>query len=245
MKVTLDSNAWERVFDPNDLSCLALREAFRSAAIRGFICDAAFRIEAITKTLRPEYFAQPYLDTQPKGPALQNGRLLLFSLGPDDNRHPGLPEQQARKLTAALASSVQIMRSLNWMGLPSPAQTLAPHDYVEESVSNRSARENRQIEVDAEIVARGFGRAAFEAADGWTAFAKADGNEKRLIKACAEWADGELVAAHIAYGNDLICTNDRGIAAKRSILGAEGRAWLGSAYGVQFRTLSELLAERA
>ena len=93
----------------------------------------------------------------------------------------------------------------------------------------------------ARIEAHGVGKAAFDAAGGWNGMAAAPHNGKVLAKACAEWADGELVASHIAYKNDILCTNDQARAAGISIFDRENREWLASEFGVRFATLEELL----
>jgi hypothetical protein len=57
----------------------------------------------------------------------------------------------------------------------------------------------------------------------------------------AESADGDLVAAHIAFGNDYLCTEDRGrSAASPSIFDAENRAWLKTEYRVEILNVQQL-----
>jgi hypothetical protein len=68
-----------------------------------------------------------------------------------------------------------------------------------------------------------------------------DGAERREIeKAAREWADGDTVAAHIAYQIDILCTADEG---GESVFNKENRAWLIQKYGIHIMTLSELAAE--
>jgi hypothetical protein len=59
----------------------------------------------------------------------------------------------------------------------------------------------------------------------------------------AEWADGDAIAAHIAYGNDYFCTRD---AAKKagptSILSARNREWLLREYGARVIAPGDLAA---
>lgn len=64
---------------------------------------------------------------------------------------------------------------------------------------------------------------------------------KAVHKAINEWADGDAVAAHAGYGNDLFCTNDLGKGAgESSVLHPKNRAWLQSDYGIVFVTTLEL-----
>lgn len=64
---------------------------------------------------------------------------------------------------------------------------------------------------------------------------------KKVAKAFAEWADGDTVAAHYAYGNDYICTNDIGRSAgSQSIFSSNNRAWLKDDFGIKIITPKEL-----
>lgn len=71
-----------------------------------------------------------------------------------------------------------------------------------------------------------------------------DVHERRAVeRAFSEWADGDSVASHVAYGLDVFCTNDVGKSGSASsILDAEHRAWLTKTYRVRFMTLDELAA---
>jgi hypothetical protein len=241
MQVTFDSNTWERVFDPVDCDWAPVRLAISSGQITGFICEAAFRIEAIRKRERAAYFAEPAMDARfPFSTVIVNGKphVQFMSFGPDDESHPGLPEVQSNKLKNALAAGVRLMRGGAWLGLPSPAEIRDPALFVQ---TKDPDREQRQIDASARIEARGVGKAAFDAAGGWNAQAGLPHNERVLAKACAEWADGELVASHVAYRNDILCTNDQARAAGVSIFDSANRMWLAAEFGVRFATLEELL----
>ncbi len=64
----------------------------------------------------------------------------------------------------------------------------------------------------------------------------------KIAKAFAEWADGDTVAAHYAYRNDYICTNDIGRSAgSRSIFSSNNRAWLKDNFGIEIITPKELV----
>jgi hypothetical protein len=56
-----------------------------------------------------------------------------------------------------------------------------------------------------------------------------------------ESADGDVVAAHIAFGNDYLCTEDRGgSTGSLSIFDAENRAWLKTEYMVEILNVQQL-----
>ena len=93
MKVSFDSNAWEKVFDLADRNWGLIRSAVSSGQLAGFICEAAFRIEAVRRRQRTTYFAQPAMDVRfAPSIAMIKGEphLRLVSIGPDNDKHPGL-----------------------------------------------------------------------------------------------------------------------------------------------------------
>lgn len=240
MRVSFDSNAWEKIFDPADRDWTPIRAALATNQIAGFISEASFRIEAIRKSERTSYFAEPAMQVQFSIVERDGKPNIQMSMGPDDARHPGLHKIQSAKLKSALDAGIKLMRTASWLGLPSPAEIGNPALFARGACGD-GEREQRQIDALARIEARGVGRAAFETAGGWQSAGGVLQDEKRFRKACAEWADGELVAAHIAYRNDILCTNDQAHATGRSILDRTNRAWLTAEFGVQFATLDELL----
>lgn len=63
----------------------------------------------------------------------------------------------------------------------------------------------------------------------------------KIEDAFAEWADGDSIASHIAYGNDYFCTRDEGKSAgSNSIFSERNREWLREEYGVKFVTPEEI-----
>jgi hypothetical protein len=238
MRVSFDSNAWERIFTPADTICAPIRAALTNGAMAGFICEAGFRIEAITKVQRASYFTQPHMGTRYDGLVTRDGReYVQVSFGPNDNCHPGLPSVQAQKLQTALSAGVLLMRGLNFMGLPRPPEILNPRMYIPETTAAAFEREQRQIEVTELIAARSVGKAAFDALGGWRSSETPPADDKKFFRACAEWADAELVAAHIAYKHDTLCTNDRARGAGISVFDAANRGWLTAQFGVVFKTV--------
>jgi hypothetical protein len=242
MRVTFDSNAWEKVFDPADTECAIIRNALAARRFEGFICEAAFRIEAVKKKDRATYFAQPHFGSRVEGIVERDGRPYLhMSFGPEDDHHPGLPPEQAPKLQEALKCGIRLMRASAWMGLPAPQELLDPMIFVPETRERANQRVQRQSDVSARIEARGVGKAAFDAAGGWNLSPTTPVDQKRLCKACAEWADGEALAAHVGYGNDVFCTEDFGKGALGpSVFDSVHRAWLTQEFGVQFAKLNQL-----
>jgi hypothetical protein len=242
MRVSLDSNVWEEIFRSAAPEYLVIRNALAARGVDGFICEAAFRIEAIRKEERSSYFAQPKFSANGPGTVVTiDGKPHIhFSIGPDDKQHPGLPAVQADSLRLAVGAGIRLMRAMAWMGLPAPLELCDPNIFAAETEDERKEREQRQLEGYARITALGVGKAAFDAAGGWEPPGIRRPTDKAFQKACAEWADGELVAAHIAYRNDALCTNDRARATGSSVFDPDNRTLLTREFGVRFLTTAEL-----
>lgn len=241
MKVTFDSNAWEEIFSLTS-SFDVVVAALRAGTIRGFICASSFRIEAIQKQNRNSYFQQPHMGFDFGATSVDGKPMLRFSFGPDDSHHPGLPAQQREKLERAFAAGILLIHGGNWLGLPRPKEIVGNTKFVAENEQERTVREQREIDAFWQIEQRGVGKAAFDAESGWEIRTRDKSAERRLSRACAEWADAETVSAHIAYQHDILCTNDRGHRARNSIFNDSNRNWLANTYGVRFMTVEELAA---
>ncbi len=101
------------------------------------------------------------------------------------------------------------------------------------SDADESTRLKRYESIAAAIEARGLGYARLY---------KVATRDSRK-RAVAEWADGDSVAAHHSYANDLFCTQDRAVRAGRdSILHPAHRGWLRRVYGVELVNIAELAA---
>ncbi len=242
MRISFDSNAWEVIFAEGQNQFSSVVRGIKEGQLEGFICAAGFRIEAIRKRDRKQYFAQPYMGSLPIVRTTSEGRSLGFSFGPDNRFHPGLPEIQAEKLKRAINCGVKLIRGANWLGLPVPNEIADPSLYLAETLSERYDREQKYYDVEYEIQKRGVGHAAFLSAGGWDALALREAKQQRFERACSEWSDGELVAAHIAYGNDYLCTEDYAGSGVKSIFNRENRKWLEQRYGLNFITKRELVS---
>jgi hypothetical protein len=101
------------------------------------------------------------------------------------------------------------------------------------SDADESTRLQRYELIAAAIEARGLGYARVSRV--------ARGDSRKFARAVAEWADGDSVAAHHSYANDLFCTQDRAARAGRdSVLHPAHRGWLRRVYGVEFVDIAEL-----
>jgi len=251
---------------PNYTALVKLKEAVRNGKIRGFISEGFGTVESIKKQDRALFQVQNVPNVkvthQSHGPNLH---CLSIQIEAKHDLHPGLTPEFEEELKEALAIGMKLLTT-PYMALPVPDRLRNnPHIYAEE-VFATSAYNERFGEIADTINFRGVGGAAlpvlareFTAAlDGprpeWMkdrdliyrvyvyASSSGLGKLKRQVeKAFAEAADGDLVAAHIAFGNDYLCTEDRGVSAEApSIFDAENRAWLKTQYGVKILDAQQL-----
>jgi hypothetical protein len=251
---------------PNYLALVKLKDAIQSGRVRGFISEGFGTAESIKKQDRALFHVQnvPNVKVTNKsyGPGLH---CLSIEIGARHDLHPGITPEFEEELNEALAIGMKLLTT-PYMALPVPdGLRNRPEIYAEEVFATSDYNE-RFGEIIRTIVDRGVGEGALPALareftaslDGprpdWMTdrdliyrvyvYASTSGlnKEKRQVeKAFAESADGDLVAAHIAFGNDYLCTDDRGISAgSPSIFDASNRAWLQSLYGVKIVSAQEL-----
>ncbi len=123
---------------------------------------------------------------------------------------------------------------------------LKPSHYAAESRFSAHERQERCGEISRRIEAKGCGIAHVKSIGNNHANGKPwiDGiktapltEEESIIKAIAEWADGDAVSAHHAYGNDFFCTRDAAKAAgTTSVLSRPNQSWLSQDFNVVFVT---------
>jgi len=257
----------ERYTDrPNYAALVKLKEAVRSGQIRGFISEGFGTIESIKKQDRALFHLQNVPNVkvthQSHGPNLH---CLSIQIEAKHDLHPGITPEFEEELKEALAIGMKLLTT-PYVALSVPDRLRNNPDIYAEEVFATSAYNERFGAIAGTINARGVGEAALPAlAREFTA--NLDGprpewmNDRDLIyrvyvyassaglgklkrqveKAFAEAADGDLVAAHIAFGNDYLCTEDRGASAEApSIFDAEHRAWLKTQYGVKILNAQQL-----
>jgi hypothetical protein len=269
MKVTFDSQVWEpMVFpdrhlkNPDHVSMVKIKDALRSGRLQGFLCDTIGTVEAIAKSDRAAYRAGtiPIIQTSAKN--LGKGiRGLSITIETDHSLHPGLHPRLSEKLEEALAIGIRLL-SAPYMNQPLPSrflndlaiyapEVLATGDYNERFGSAVSAIQARGVggAVLPALVTRiaqrlnqPTGRTDVQLLEYAYNNARDEADKREIEKAFAESADGDAVAAHIAFGNDYFCTEDQGKSARgASIFDAANRAWLKATYAVKFVTMQELV----
>jgi len=249
LRVTFDSNAWQMVVMPSLASktplyadFVTIHEALRAGQIQGFISETVGTLEAIKNVDRKVYFTsiKPKVNVQVVN--VTGGHAVLkIDFGTTHDQHPGLHRVLKERLALAIALEMRLMRAPR-MTIPIPALFLDLSVFADEGdVPTSAGRDNRWGDVMETIEQRGVGGALLRSLQ-----EKAGGRaeaieEKEFARAVAEWSDGDSVAGHVAYKNDIFCTEDQGKSAGgKSILDDENRRWLSRTYDVNFATVKEL-----
>jgi hypothetical protein len=263
LKVTFDTNTLSGIVDPdqevgkaNHTAYQAVHAAVKAGQIRGFFSEVVVTLDAIGRKAKAEVLgaARFVSETASTGP-----NQITITLGPHWKRVDIDPRILAR-IEAARAMGMHALIGPRRFGDSLVVRGFSEGFYEPYPPGAALvAAANITNAVDAAIVARGLGRAqAIELAK---SFSERDGaagewwpqglertrnaaERKKARLAVNEWADGEALAAHAGYGNDLLCTDDSGgDLGDRSILHPSHRAWLSETHDVTFVNVPEL-AER-
>ena len=249
LRVTFDSNVLQKAVMPSlasktDLFAeyVTIHDALQGNRVQGFICETVGTLEAIRNDARKAYFTsiKPKVSVQVVNASHRQAPLKI-DMGTTHDQHPGLYRVLEERLRLAIALGMRLMRAPR-MTIPIPALMLDLSVFADETdVPISAARDNRWGDVAETIAHRGVGSALLRSLQK-KAGGRADAiEEKDFARAVAEWADGDSVAAHVAYNNDLFCTEDQGKSAGgNSIFDASNRRWLAVTYGVKFATVREL-----
>jgi hypothetical protein len=261
MRVTFDTNALNDIISPatsqrgeaGTKSGIRVRAAIEAGHVQGFFCETLVTLEGIQKKDRGNMLGSTRLHSQMASTAPNT---IAINIGVLQDRKP---------LDPAFSNMVQAAKNLGLRALRAPAHMgwirvkdeddsfFALNGSTEELLS----RMEKVNEMAAAIRRRGLGQAVplalglqFLVRDGisqptlWfqrLRRAKSNSERQKVVKAVAEWADGDSVAAHYGYGIDLICSEDFGRnTPTASILDDANRAWLTDTFGIQFVTMAQL-----
>jgi hypothetical protein len=223
--------------------------ALHSGQIEGRLSETVFTLEGIARADRKNLLSsyKPKIGVTEK--VLPDGTIHLgFSIGPDLAAHPGNNSYLSSHLNDALALGFKLMHCHRVAGFINPdikaewyVQTTIPTT----DIANKFGEVGRKIEAAGAGIAwvKSIGVANAQSADHWTqGLANAPSTEdKAIASAVAEWADGDMVSAHVAYQNHYICTRDTAKAAGlNSVFSPANRLWLESDYGIKFISPEEL-----
>lgn len=258
--------------DPQQLQMQKVNDALANGRIEGFYSVTMLTIEGIMRRDRAEVFADTQMVTEPETRSITKNADLPDAIremvGTSDletigiefrveqpSRKPLHPEVIAR-MKAAKAMGVKVLEGVPRTGAFHFNDSAGEY-YLERGEGTElkawidKAREVARAIEDrgvgfAQVKALGKNIAASDPESVW--FRSLDQatdihQERAVERAFSEWADGDSVAAHIAYGLDVFCSADVGNSnATNSVLDPIHRAWLATTYGVQFITFEDLAA---
>lgn len=269
MRVTFDSHIWEEVAIPENhkknqdhhAELLKVNTALQDGRVKGYICESVVTFEAIQKGARPEYFSNRIPKTCVDAVKARESTRVNIMIEVDHDRHPGLKSIVAQKLQRAQELGMRLLY-IPVVNIQLPKQFRKNRAFYELRLFETQSYADCFWEVVTAIEERGVGVAVIatiikELQEQFPVsttrsqygmqllqYAKNEAERARISKAIGEWADGDLVASHIASGNDLLCSEDRGKSARTpSIFDDDNRRWLKAAYNVHIVGLRELAAQ--
>jgi hypothetical protein len=259
MKVTFDTNTFDKAArphvyakDPDHRSFVKVHEAVKDGRIRGFLCDAIVTLEGIKVDDRAEVFGSTTLASHI---AEEGPETIHANLRTEQPLRSPLHPKQAERFGAALALGMKFLGAPR-VGMPR-VEVPNADPYVQETEEELTARLDRFYNLAKAIEDRGLGsikaqrlarrliNPAQTMPGPWFKALGAASNiheTRELARAIAEWSDGDSIAAHYGYGNDIFCTGDEARPGHTSIFDAANRAWLITEFGVRFCTICELAA---
>lgn len=256
MNVTFDTNTFDKVVrpyakDPENPLFVKIHEAIKLRHIEGFICDSMITLEGIKADDRAKVFGSTLLASKITSDG--NSSKIQLDLKMEQPLRRPLHPKQAERFAAALDFGIKLIGAPR-IGMP---RVEAPNGdpYAVETEAALSVRLDRFHNIAEAIEQRGLGSIPAQQlakrfagrnppSNPWFKIlgASQDIHETREVaRAVAEWADGDSIAAHYGYANDIFCTGDEAGSGHLSILDSVNRAWL-STYGIRFATLQGLAA---
>ncbi|MEA5391184.1 hypothetical protein VB738_07905 [Cyanobium gracile UHCC 0139] len=249
-----------------------VRDALAAKKIEGFFSMTMLTIEGIMRTDRADVFASTRVSSPPETYSVTKNEdlpeVIRASIGDADietikqrfvaeqpSRRQLHPEVVAR-VDAARALGVRALKDVPRVGaftMTDPAGEIYLSNGEGDDLLTWQQRAHdvaRTIEARglgiAQVIALGTAMTAADPDKAWfSALADAkDIHEQRAVeRAFGEWADGDAIASHVAYGIDVFCSADVGNSnAANSVLDPGNRAWLTATCGVRFMTFEDLLA---
>jgi hypothetical protein len=263
MRVTFDTNTLADVVSPatsqrptGAADGATVRAAIQAGAVRGFFCEALIILEGIKNADRSAVFGSTEANTHYQhGVAPDGNGVTMINIRVEQPDRRPLDQRQADRFLAAFGLGMKLLGATR-IGMvrvddPDGSRYVAEPDEVQ-----LGRRLDRHLEAVTAIEARGLGCAqAQKIADeiraeigGYGPFIsylgkpRTPAEQRQINRAIAEWADGDSVAAHYAYGNDLFCSEDcnRTHPGTPSVLDPKNRQWLSDEFGMRFATLAEL-----
>jgi hypothetical protein len=259
MKITFDTNALERAArpeqhpkDPAQADYIKVYRALTAGVLRGYFSDTIVTLEAVENNDRVQVFGstQPTMQMVRPYRSEDGSEIVPVTIKVEQTRKPLHPKNAAR-IHAALQIGMRALWAPPRVG---SFRIEDPDDTIYEaggSDAQLSERLDRSFALATAIEKRGLGHAKVRMVEAKLAarhgvqeswlrslrWARGPDEQHAVKRAIAEWADGDTVAAHYAYQNDCLCSDDHG---RDSVFEPINRAWPEAIYGIKFVTFAQL-----
>ena len=247
-RITFDTNIWPSVLIAQDFS--AIRDAIQNKKIIACIPETIFTLEAINNLDRKKFLEDYKLHSCTTEEILPSGEIKIsISIGPDAKAHPGNDKIRSKCMEDSLKMGFKVLRCSGRIGgivnLDVPREL-----YLDDAFVDIAERQKVFAECLSKIEARGCGiKMIKDIGSKYSIKSWLDGianvpqkDWKQIPRAVAEWADGDAIAAHIAYKNDYFCTGDDAKqSGSSSIFSEENKKWLKSEFKVNFLDRKQLV----
>lgn len=240
MKVTFDSNVWEKLVRGETEVHIEILKAINDGKIQPYLCQLAISIESITKKSRLNFFKEYVPKVEIEEKSLMNGNIrFTMSVSPNTECHTGLHEKLKESLELAKMVGFKVLPMTNYLTVRSP--DIPEAMYLEDLDFWQYA--DKLSQCSDYIESLGCGSKKYkELKKLIRPWCNININEKEFSNAVAEWVDGDMLSAHYAYQNDFYCSEDKGKNAGRtSIMHSDNLNKLIEKFNIKVCGLNDLL----
>ncbi|ASZ52289.1 MULTISPECIES: hypothetical protein [Vibrio] len=255
MKVTFDSNVWENIVSPDSDKPSVYESLSRDICnnvIEPYFCEIALSLESIFKSDRLSHTStyKPKIEvvTEEFDGNHFHG---VVGFGPDNDAHPGMHPALAFKYSKAVELGFKVITMTN-IGTARAKEIQDKTKVNFSSIDEFWAYADRLNECSKFIESLGCGSSSYHKLvehygikmSPYKRLAQmASKTEiKKFAASVAEWADGDSISAHYAFGNDYFCTNDQARnAGSQSVFHSDNLRLVAEKFGVQVISPEELV----
>lgn len=252
IKVTFDSNVWEKVVSGNN-EFMGIRDSILSGKIEPYICEIAIALESIKKQQRLSFW-KVYKSKSDivREEHSENKFHGTICFAPNNEVHPGLHPvlKDCLRKANSLGFRVLTMTNIGTVRSPEIPDTMKISfsdiddfwEYAEELskcskfIQALGAGSSEYFKIVNKYGLHGF-------STGKSITGLPDSLEKKFYRSVAEWVDGDALSAHYAYKNDYFCTQDSGRSAgSKSVFSPDNLKRVTEKFNITVISASELSA---